>query len=178
MKAKKRVVWCLGSRWEWGLFWNDSCFARGGGAVDSGGSQLWNFRKITVFEVKLRQKRIICDICVNGLKWDETNEKLLFSTLYCLFQHLYRILHSKCINLHRQWMKLRRKCVLEIGFGLSTTESKNPKNYVNMYQPWWAFSWVPNSLVLPNHLWSSSHGSRGSRFQGLGPVAITLPSES
>ena len=63
--------------------------------------------------------------CVNGLKWDQTNEKHLFFTLYCLNQHLftYSILnqkelqskcvnfHSKCLNLYRQCMKLRRKCV-------------------------------------------------------------------
>ena len=43
---------------------------------------------------------------------------LLFFTLYCLFQHLHRIshikcidFHSNCLNLHCQWMNLRRKCV-------------------------------------------------------------------
>ena len=57
------------------------------------------------------------EMCVNGLKWDYTNEKLLFITLDCLFQHWYRFLHSKCanfhskcLNLHHQWLKLRRKC--------------------------------------------------------------------
>ena len=46
----------------------------------------------------------------------------MFFSYYCLFQHLHRILHSKCINfhskclnVHRQWMKLRRKCANYLG---------------------------------------------------------------
>ena len=53
-----------------------------------------------------------------GLNQQWSNEKLLFFTLDCLCQHLYRILHSKCVyfhskclNLYHQWVKLRKKWV-------------------------------------------------------------------
>ena len=61
---------------------------------------------------KLRKKRVVRDIfssqqkCVNGFKWDYTNEQLLFFTLYRVFQHLYRILHSKCIDFHSKCTNL------------------------------------------------------------------------
>ena len=93
--------------------------------------------------------------CVNGLKWDLTNENLLFFTLYCLFQHLYRILHSKCINfyseclnLHCQWMKLRRKYVNYSGssynFTLSSENITAPGKYFRDCLSW-QISTLPTS---------------------------------
>ena len=71
-----------------------------------------NILSPTLTHRKCRSRLEICQKnyakkCVNSLK-------ALVFTLYCLFQHFYRILHrncvnfNKCQNLHRQWMKLCR----------------------------------------------------------------------
>ena len=85
--------------------------------------EIWQNNYVTiVFETKklrafyLQQLLIRKKKCINGLKWDQTNEKAL--VFHTLFHHMYRILQSKCVNFHskcqnlnRQRMKLHRKYI-------------------------------------------------------------------